>query len=82
MQRARLDRDIIVLSCANDKLQQIRAALTLARQGSTIAIARIKTLATEAAQCVGEDLAYIEQTEVTLEDRCGAPLTSPTLDGP
>lgn len=67
VEQARKDRDIILLTCANEKLKLMQA---------TTDIVRIKKLMREATECVGEELMYVESIEVTFEDNCGASIDS------
>lgn len=65
VEKARKNRDIIMLNCAYDKLKRLR---------ETYDEATAKKLEQEAYQCVGEEIQYVETTRVVLEDRCGAEL--------
>lgn len=75
--RARIDRDIVDLTCKYDKLQRIRAFIPRAEAGDVAARAAIRLLALEAEQCVGDDLYWTGEADVVVTDRCGPELEDP-----
>jgi hypothetical protein len=75
---ARRERDIIKLNCAYDKLQRMEKLLPAAETGDVVAAKNVASLWRETNECVGEDLAFVEEQTVTLDDRCGRELPDPS----
>jgi hypothetical protein len=70
VREAKERRDVIALNCQHDKATKIAALLPAAEAGDAAATKAIVALAKESRDCVGEDIAYVPQTSVTVEDRC------------
>src|SRR5262249_22598562 len=106
-EQARKQNDIIKLNCVNDKVIQIKAAITIGEQSMidlreaiarnddgarihaftkvTIATQKVQILMQEAENCVGQDLSFVGETNVTTEIDPSIPQgdpTTPTMPNP